>query len=237
MKTYDLFSKHYDAVMGDSSDTAALLQKFIDEHNPRSRSILEIACGTGSVLQHFTKRYSVYGLDISSGMLSQAKKKVPSGKFSQQDMTKFKFSRKFDVILCVFDSINHLLKFSDWQKVFKKAYEHLNQEGVLIFDMNTEAKLQRVIDTTPGVRVFGKNAMIMDVTGSGKSISNWNVRIFEHRDKNQYIMYEENIREKAFPLNRVRKALGQFRKVVVIDANRKRPSVKSERLFFVCKKK
>ena len=102
--------------------------------------------------------------------------------------------------------------------------------------MNTDVKLQRVIDTTPGVRVFGKNVMIMDVTDSGKGISNWNVRIFEHKTKNQYIVYEENIEEKAFPLHHVRKALGQFRKVDVIDTSRKRPSVKSERLFFVCKK-
>ena len=236
MTTYDLFSKYYDAVMGDSSKTAAKLQKFIKDYNPRSKSILELACGTGSVIQHFTKSYSVYGLDISSGMLSIAKKKVSSGKFSQQDMTKFKYNRKFDVILCVFDSINHLLKFSDWKKVFKKAYEHLNQGGVLIFDINTEVKLQRVIDTTPGVRVFGKNAMIMDVTWLERGISNWNVRIFEHKGKNQYTMYEENIKEKAFPLQLVKKAFGQFRKVIAIDTSRKRPSSKSERLFFVCKK-
>jgi len=236
MTNYDLFSKHYDAVMGDRSENAALLQRLINKHQPQAKTILELACGTGSVLQHFAEQYVVYGLDISSGMLSLAEKKVPSGKFSQQDMTKFKINQKFDVILCVFDSINHLLKFSDWQKVFKRAYEHLSKEGVLIFDMNTAVKLRRVIETTPGVRLFGKHLMVMDVTDDGQGVSNWSVKVFEHQKKNQYLLYREDLKEKAFPVQRVKKALKQYRKVEVIDASRKHPSAKSERLVFVCKK-
>jgi len=80
MTNYDLFAKHYDEVMGDRSDDAAELQKLISKHNPRAKTILELACGTGSVLQHFEKRYDVYGLDLSPGMLALARKKVPSGK-------------------------------------------------------------------------------------------------------------------------------------------------------------
>lgn len=236
MTNYDIFSKHYDEIMGDRSDNAAELQKLISKYHPRAKTILELACGTGSVLQHFVKRYSVYGLDISSGMLSLARKKVPAGKFSQQDMTKFKLNQKFDVILCVYDSINHLLKFSDWQKVFKRAYEHLNKEGVLIFDMNTLFKLRRVIEAPSGIHPFGKHTMIMDITDAGKGVSNWNIKVFEHKRKNQYTLYEENIQEKAFPVRQVKEALKQYRKVDVIDTSRKRHSVKSERLVFVCKK-
>ena len=236
MTNYDLFAKHYDEVMGDRSDNAAELQRLISKYHPRAKTILELACGTGSVLQHFAKRYSVYGLDISSGMLSLAGKKVPSGKFSQQDMTSFKFKEKFDVILCVFDSINHLLKFPDWQKVFKRAHEHLNEGGILIFDMNTHVKLQRVIKAPPWVLPFKKHVMIMDVTDAGKGISNWNIKVFENKDKNQYALYEEDIQEKAFPLRQVKEALKQYQKVDVVDKSRKRPSAKSERLVFVCKK-
>ena len=187
-------------------------------------------------MQHFAKQYRVYGLDISLGMISLARKKVTSGKFSQQDVTKFKLKEKFDVILCVFDSINHLLKFSDWQRVFKRAYEHLNEGGILIFDMNTHVKLQRVIDAPAWVLPFNKNVMIMDVTDAGKGVSNWNIKVFEHKSKNQYALYEENIKEKAFPLRQVKAGLKQFQKVDVVDTSRKHPSVKSERLVFVCKK-
>lgn len=236
MTNYDLFSKHYDEIMGNRYENAAELQKLINKYHPRAKIILELACGTGSILQHFTKQYSVYGLDISSGMLSLARKKVPAGKFSQQDMTKFKLNQKFDVILCVYDSINHLLKFSEWQKVFKQAYEHLNKEGVLIFDMNTLSKLQRVIEAPPQVFPFKKHITIIDITDAGKGISNWNIKVFDHKRKNQYTLYEENIQEKAFPLPQVKSALKRFRKVDVIDTSRKRPSIKSKRLVFVCVK-
>jgi hypothetical protein len=151
-------------------------------------------------------------------------------------MTKFKLNQKYDVILCVFDSINHLLKFPDWKKVFKRAYKHLNERGILIFDINTHVKLQRLINTPPWVLPFKKHVMIMDVTDAGKGVSNWNIKVFEHKGKNQYVLYEENIQEKAFPLRQVKEALKQYRKVDVIDTSRKRPSAKSERLVFVCKK-
>ena len=236
MTNYDLFAKHYDEVMGGRAEDYALLQRFIKKYNPRAKTILEIACGTGSVLQHFAKSYEVYGVDISSGMLYLAKKKVPSGRFSRQDMRTFKLNKTFDVIISVFDSINHLLEFSDWRKFFKQAYKHLNKEGILIFDMNTQTKLKRANQSPPGIKPFAKHVLVMNVTNDGKGISNWNIKVFEHKGKNQYVLYEENIKEKAFPLHQVKKALAKFQTVHVIDTNRKRPSAKSERLFFVCKK-
>ena len=237
MTNYDKFAKHYDEVMGNRSSNATELQKIISKHNPYARTILELACGTGSILQHFAGQYEVYGLDLSKGMLSIARKKVPSGIFSQQDMTEFQFDQKFDVILCVFDSINHLLTFSDWKKVFKRVYMHLNEGGVFIFDMNTQVKLQRVTKERPWVLSFGKHLMIMDVTDAGRAVSNWNVKIFEHKKGGQYVLYEEDIKEKSFPLSQVKEALGKFQKVEVIDAeSHKRPSAKSERVVFICEK-
>lgn len=38
-----------------------------------------------------------------------------SGVF-QQDVTSFRIDGRFDVIICVFDSINHVRRFSDWKK-------------------------------------------------------------------------------------------------------------------------
>ena len=36
-------------------------------------------------------------------------------------MTRFDLGETFDVVLCVFDSINHLVRFSDWERVFDRA--------------------------------------------------------------------------------------------------------------------
>ena len=237
MAHYDLFAKHYDAVMGEPKAKFDFIEKSIKQHKSNAKRVLEIACGTGSILKLLEKKYKVYGLDISPGMLSSAKKKVKSGKFFHQDMTKFKINEKFDVILCVFDSINHLLKFNQWQQVFSGVNQHLVKNGIFIFDMNMQKKLNRHISEKPWVHWFGKNFLIMDVTDAGNRVSNWNVKVFEHKKNNVYTLYEENIKEKAFPLGQVNKSLKKyFTSIRVTDIKKNHPSQQSENLILICKK-
>jgi hypothetical protein len=78
----------------------------------------------------------------------------------------------------------------------------------------------------------------MKVTGTGKNgESNWNIKVFERTRRNRYRLHEEDIQEVSFPARRIVSALrAHFPRVEVIDTDRKRPSVESERLYFVCKK-
>jgi SAM-dependent methyltransferase len=236
MPPYNLFSKHYDVVMGTRAKSTALLQQLIKTYHPGAQTVLELACGTGTVLKQLAKKYEVYGLDISSGMLKRAKAKVPKGKFSLQDMRTFAFERTFDIIYCVFDSINHVVHFSDWKKVFSRACKHLAPGGVFIFDMNTAVKLNRLAADPPYVYWFGQNIMIMDIVADGKDKVDWRITVFEHEHGKQYTKYDDDIQEAAFTPTRVRAALARFGSVKMIDPERKRTSSKSERLFFVCQK-
>lgn len=237
MTNYDKFSNFYDAVMGDRAKTADLLSDFIHENNPEAKNVLELACGTGAILKYLAKDYEVSGLDLSKGMLDVAKKEVPQAKLYQQSMVDFTIPEKFDVILCVFDSINHLIRFSDWKKLFVSAQKHLNEKGVFIFDINTEKKLERVIKETPGVREFDKNLMVMNVTDAGRGLSNWNVKVFEHKKGKSYELHEENISEVSFPNEKILDVLKPlYRSVKVVDTDKTHPKKKGERLFFICKK-
>jgi len=83
--------------------------------------VLELGCGTGSMLEHLQDSYQVSGLDTSSRMLSIARKKVSRAGLFRQNMVDFKINERFDVIFCVFDSINHVRRFSDWKKVFASS--------------------------------------------------------------------------------------------------------------------
>jgi hypothetical protein len=108
--------------------------------------------------------------------------------------------------------------------------------GCFIFDINTQRKLKRHIAEPPWVHRFGKNWLILDVTSIPNRASNWNIRIFEHLNKNRYALHEENIVEISFPPRKITMALSNhFSNVRVIDPDRNRPSVLSERLFFVAK--
>jgi SAM-dependent methyltransferase len=166
-------------------------------------------------------------------MLSVARKKVPQSKLFRQDMIDFRIDGRFDVILCVFDSINHVRRFSDWKKAFAAVRRHLSPGGCFIFDINTQRKLERLIAGPPWVHRFGRNLLIIDVTALASGGSNWNVKVFEHLNGSRYALHEEDIIEVSFPFPQVMAALrAHYVKVRVIDPDRSRPSAKSERLFF-----
>jgi SAM-dependent methyltransferase len=229
--------RFYDAVMGDRTETAGYVRHLILQHKPEARTLLDLACGTGAVLQILARSYEVAGLDVSPRMLSMARKKLPRGRFFRQDMISFNLGKKFDVIICVFDSINHVLRFADWKKIFGRAAAHLNEKGIFLFDVNTVERLQRHIRTPPQVTAFGRNWLIMGVADRGRGVANWTIKIFEHKGRGSYRIFEENIREVSFPVKKIRDTLRQqFKSVKVVDPLAVRPSRRSDRLYFVCRR-
>jgi SAM-dependent methyltransferase len=237
MAAYGKLDRFYDAAMGDRTETAAYIRRLIRRYNPKARTLLELACGTGAILKILAESYDVAGLDISPQMLALARKKLPHVRFYRKDMVKFELATKFDVIICVFDSINHVLKFADWQKIFRNAARHLEDDGLFLFDINTESKLERLISAPTWVHKFGRNLEFINVTEGQRGIANWNIRVFDHRRGNRYGLYEEDIKEISFPMNKIRAALRKpFTNVKVIDARHRTPSKKSDRLYFVCKR-
>jgi len=237
MTSYEKLDRFYDAAMGDRTEMASYIRRLIRRHKPRARTLLELACGTGAILKILAKSYDVVGLDLSPSMLSIARKKLPQVKFFQRNMVSFDLGRKFDVIICVFDSINHVLEFADWQKIFCKAAQHLEPDGLFLFDINTEAKLERLISAPTWVHKFGRNLEFINVTDGRRGIANWNIRVFEHRRGNKYGLFEEDIKQISFPVEKIRDALRkQFTSIKVIDPTARRPSAKSDRLYFVCKR-
>src|SRR5215469_507475 len=233
MTSYEHFGEFYDAVMGDRRTAAAQVMALIRAAKPGAKNVLELGCGTGSILKCLQEAYEVSGLDISRKMLCFARRKVPRSKLFRQDMVDFRIDGQFDVIICIFDSINHVRRFSDWKKVFAAVRRHLLPGGCFIFDINTQRKLERLIAGPPWVRRFGRNLLIIEVTAFPGGGSNWNVKVFEHLSGSRYTLHEEDIVEVSFPLRQVVAALrADYMKVRVIDPERSRPSAKSERLFF-----
>ena len=234
---YDKFYRFYDLVMGDRSKAADFTRSLIERHKPETKTILEIACGTGAILGFLTDTYEVTGLDRSRQMLALARKKLPHIRFYRQDMISFRIARKFDAIVCVFDSINHLLSFREWKKVLRQVALHLSDDGLFVFDVNTLGKLRRLTTAPAWSREFGRDLVIIKVIGGRQGRFDWDVKIFEHQKKAEYKLSHETIRELALPQKRILTALrGCFKQVKVIDAQGARPSDESERLYFVCKK-
>ncbi|HEX7401980.1 MAG TPA: methyltransferase domain-containing protein [candidate division Zixibacteria bacterium] len=85
---------------------------------PKRGSILDMGCGTGRHSIELAKRgYKVTGVDLSSGMLSQAKMQAQKAKVKvewvQSDATRFKSKRPFDAAICLCEGAFGLLGSAD----------------------------------------------------------------------------------------------------------------------------
>jgi SAM-dependent methyltransferase len=219
MATYDVLADHYDAVTGDSSPDAKLIDSLIRQANANAVTLLELACGTGGIISALAGRYLVSGLDISPGMLAVARKKLPAGtRLYKADMTCFELNAKFDAAICVYHSINHVLDFPGWEGFFDCVYEHLNDGGVFVFDIDTLGNLKVRASTEKYVQQFGDNYLIIRVRTTDGRIYDWNIEVFERKAGGDCGLFKQVIRTVSFPLEQIRDALRRrFADVRILD--------------------
>jgi cyclopropane fatty-acyl-phospholipid synthase-like methyltransferase len=240
MADYDSLAAHYDAATGDSDSEAAFIDRIIKQASGgRAATLLEVACGTGSITARLAGRYQVSGLDISPGMLAIARKKLPGGTpLHLADMSGFKLGTTFDAIACVYHGINHLLSFSQWESFFDCAYRHLNPGGVLIFDVMTGPSLELMAKTRQTVQQFGDNYLLTKVRASGEMLFDWETEVYERQPSGQYKLLREVMTTAWFPDDKIRKALSKrFSDVTIIDSGGSVADDDNEnRTWFVCAK-
>lgn len=149
-------------------------------------------------------------------MLKVAKsKKSNVKKWILSNMINFKINKKFDTVFCVFDSINHLLKLSDWNKTFKNSFDYLNSNGLFIFDMNTFERFKNITKNPqkPIMKIFKDIIYISEVKSNNSSFDH-NEKILKKSSKNNYKLYEETIKEKTFAIEKVKKILNKHFKII-----------------------
>lgn len=125
---------------------AAYLGRLLRKHECHPSTILDLCCGTGSVsLILARKDLRLIGIDISEGMIERAKERAEEAgldiRFLVQDAAKLRLSERFDLVISLFDSLNYILDSSTLQQVFYRVSEHMQPNGLFIFDMNTELAL------------------------------------------------------------------------------------------------
>jgi hypothetical protein len=69
------------------------------------------------------------------------------------------------------------------------------EDGLLIFDINTEQELRRKIRESAWVKIMDYAPVIMKVTDAGNGVSNWNIKVFERQGGKRYRPHEENPHE------------------------------------------
>jgi SAM-dependent methyltransferase len=234
MADYTGFAPFYDRIMGDRSEEIDRVRTYISRHLPGARSLLELGCGTGALIAGLSPELSVTGIDRSPDMLAVAAQTVPAGRLVLGDMTAFSLPERFDVIICMFDTLNHVQSFAGWLTLFSCVHEHLADGGLFIFDVNTAGRLRRLDGAPPYLDEFDGNVVVMTVRSAAQSLSLWRTRIFERQHDDVYRLHDERIYELGVPLVHIRAALaGRFELLEEASLDGSPVSDESDRIFFV----
>jgi SAM-dependent methyltransferase len=237
MAQYDVFAPFYDAVNGEPDERVSQILHYIEEFRPDAHRVLELGCGTGAILAGLGSGFTLTGLDISPEMLNYARRRCPRAHLVEGDITSFDLGTKFDVVVSVYDTINHVTELTGWTNVFESVARHLDAGGLFIFDLNTLGRLRDLGDMAPWVYDFEGNTLVMGVDFSHEPLARWTIRIFENVADSLYREHHEDIFELGVALDWVRDALAaDFTIVSESDTRGHDPTDESSRALFVAQR-
>ena len=146
---YEAFSGIYDSRWGAFSlRYIPFLEALFSRYSLEPRSVLDLACGTGTLIAALTRAdRRTTGLDMSPQMLAAARRNCagqPGISLEIGDFRAFDLHTRFDLVLCCFDSLNYLDCVAELDDVFRCVRRHLEPEGLFVFDVVNEIHCRRV---------------------------------------------------------------------------------------------
>lgn len=245
MSSYQTFAYLYDELTQnvEYEKRCDYILSFFEKNGIKSGTVLDLACGTGSMSIPFMKKgYNIIGLDYSEEMLEIASNRLSEvgNNFSllKAKMQEFELSEKADACICCLDSINHLNNIDDVQATFKNIYDSLNNNGLFVFDVNTVYKHNEILADNTFVFDEEDYYLVWD----NEAVDDRTVRILLDMflfNGESYERFSEEFEETAYSVEELSTWLKNsgFVNIKVYDElSYDEPKNNSERLYFVCKK-
>ena len=117
---------------------AAFLHALARKCRIELRSILDLACGAGTITTQLAPLVrEVVGVDSCPEMLAAAAKLCkPHGnvRLVESDFRDFDLGRRFDAVICGSDSLNYLAEPAELVRVFRCVARHLTPGGLILCD-------------------------------------------------------------------------------------------------------
>lgn len=139
--SYSFFAKHYDEYMAHvvyDKWVQKILGWFSLYSKLKLERIIELACGTANVSNRLVLQgYHVDACDLSPEMLYVADKKQLKPNLYRASLTDVIPNTDYELAICMFDSVNYLLKVSDISRMLERVHACLKVGGIFIFDIST----------------------------------------------------------------------------------------------------
>ncbi|MFA5176201.1 MAG: class I SAM-dependent methyltransferase [Candidatus Nanoarchaeia archaeon] len=203
--------------------------KVIKKYNPKAKVVLELGVGLGAVLFYF-KNFEKYGLDLGKDYIKVARKIVPDAKLFVQSMDNFRINKKFDIIFSVHECINEVKPFKNWESTFKHSYNHLNKNGLFIFDMRTQKHLEDMKKQIIKLKETPTGFIYDNTLVQGNKLT-WDTTYFNKYKNNFYKIEKDRYDEFVYSIDKVKKSLSKrFKIIKILFFEDKR------KVMFVCRK-
>lgn len=191
---YHDLAEYYDDLVKDEEATLRWADLTESVLKNSGCSILELACGSAEISCELARRgYKLMATDLSEDMLKKAKEKngAETLRFQPLDMTSFDLEETFDAVLCYCDSINYLSDLDAVKSMFHSVRNHLNEGGVLIFDMHTPDRLEEFSEE------FIEEGLIDDVPYQ------WTIMTHEDQIHHHFAFWKDGLMLQKFHVQRV----------------------------------
>ena len=239
---FKTLAEYYDMLMSGVrySYWVDYLEEIFIRNNFEPRSILDVACGTGNVSQILDERgYSVIGIDIAPDMIDIAKRKEGAVDYHVSDMAELDLPKKdFDAAVSLFDSVNYVTEPEKVKEAFKRIAGHLKPGGMFIFDVNTVYALAH--------KFFDRVGLTDTPRHVWRSSYDYGTRIctvdmtFQVTENGETAEFKETHIQRGHLPEELSMWLCEagFETLDIFHAYRfRKPTRRSDRLFFVCRKK
>ena len=244
MDCYTSLAGGYDSLTEDVQyeKRAAFLQKLLAKSTIPVHTVLDLACGTGTMTCLLAEAgYEMIGVDLSEDMLSEAAgKTVTPGKippiYLQQSMEELDLYGTVEAAVCCLDSINYLTDARALKRALQRLHLFVAPGGVFLFDVNTPCKL-RSLD---GQVFLDEREDLYCVWRAGfdrrSRICTYGMDIFERQGTLWRRSLEEH-REKAWEVEELKRFLTEagFGRIRVWgDCRLRAPRQDEQRIYFSC---
>lgn len=248
MDAYTSFAEVYDRFMDNIpyGEWADYVESLLQEYNIRDGLVLELGCGTGSFTEILSEKgYDMIGVDSSGDMLQTAmEKRAQSGRdilYLLQDMREFELYGTVRAVVSICDSMNYITEYEDLVQVFRLANNYLDPGGLLIFDLNTEYKYERILGDHTIAECRDEVSFIWDNHYDRESrINEYDLTLFIQEEDDRYRRFDETHYQKAYRTEEIEQAIRDagMELAAMYDAFTRQPVREdSERIYVIARER
>lgn len=246
MEAYTNFAEVYDLFMDNIpyEDWCSYVTDLLKEQGVNDGLVLDLGCGTGSLTELLAAAgYDMIGVDNSEDMLQIAMdKRADSGKdilYLMQDMREFELYGTVGAVVSICDCMNYILEYKELVEVFRLVNNYLDPGGVLIFDLNTIYKYEKLLGDATIAEDREACSFIWDNYYDQETrINEYDLALFIKEERDLYRKYTETHYQRAYTLDEAKEALKEagMEFVDAYDAFTKKPVKEtSERIYLIAR--